>query len=261
MSGGRPILVEPDILDALERALAARSKDKIGRAAFFDLDGTLIKGHMIADLPPHLARAGLFGRPELVRIRRLMAGLRSGRVSYRTVAERLPAVYAAGVAGDEVAAVAAEAAAFAVRRRAAVFPYSRRLVGLMKRSGRLAIALSGSPLEAVSALSGWLGMDASFGTELEVREGRYDGRVRHNLIMLETKRRFLDALADALDLRLEECFGFGDTGQDRAFLDVVGRPVALNPDRRLRAIALNKGWPIFATGQDIIGKMRKMAGD
>jgi len=251
----RPIRAE-DVEERFVRSHLAKHA-----AAFFDFDGTLVKGHMIADFPAHLAEAGLFGATEALAVRKCMISFRAGKITYRKVAEELPALYARGVKGRRVKDIEREGERFVEGRMSSVFKYAKPLVALMKRSGRVAIGLSGSPIEPVMALGTRLGLDVSFGTILQKRDGTYAGRVRHNMILMETKTAFFRRISGVLKLEKERCFGFGDTEQDESFLGKVGHPVSLNPSPELRAIALRNGWPIFTLQDDVIGKVRKLLRD
>jgi hypothetical protein len=44
---------------------------------------------------------------------------------------------------------------------------------------------------------------------------------------------------------LSDCWGYADSHYDTAFLAALGHPVAVNPDRRLRAAALSRQWPVL----------------
>jgi hypothetical protein len=43
---------------------------------------------------------------------------------------------------------------------------------------------------------------------------------------------------------LGECSAYSDSVNDRPLLEGVGRPVAVNPDRHLRELAAELGWPV-----------------
>jgi hypothetical protein len=47
------------------------------------------------------------------------------------------------------------------------------------------------------------------------------------------------------DINLSDCWGYADSHYDTAFLAALGHPVAVNPDRRLRAAATNRQWPVI----------------
>jgi phosphoserine phosphatase len=76
----------------------------------------------------------------------------------------------------------------------------------------------------------------------EVVDGAYTGKVlraAHG----EGKARALRELADAEGLDLSASTAYSDSYSDVPFLEAVGHPVAVNPDRRLRRIARLRGWP------------------
>jgi HAD superfamily hydrolase (TIGR01490 family) len=229
--------------------------------AFFDLDGTLSRGHMIFDFPTHLLAAGLFSRPKHDAITRVRTSFSAGKLTYRMVAEDLPLLYAQGVKGQQASNISLEAEKFVENRMGNVFSYARPLVLLMREHGRPGIALSGSPIETVKGLARRLGMEAAFGTELEVTNGLFTGKILHNFILLETKKAFFEELVQKLKLDTSWCFGFGDTEQDLSFLERVGHPVALNAGGELRAQALKHGWPLFGEAQDVVGEVQKLLGD
>ncbi|MGQ9583118.1 MAG: HAD family hydrolase [Thermoplasmatota archaeon] len=227
-----------------------------GAAAFFDIDGTLVRGHMILDFPDYLFEAGLFDAAQHERVRKMREEHSAGRLPYRRVAEALPGVYALGVRGRGVDAVRVKAEEFVQGRMGRVFSFSAPLVSLMAGRGWPGIALSGSPLETVLPMARALGMEAAFGTELEAVNGVYTGRVLRNMILGEGKRPVYEQIIELEGLDEGICFGFGDTEEDLSFLERVGHPVALNPGPGLRAGALERGWPIFMDGDDVVNGVR-----
>jgi HAD superfamily hydrolase (TIGR01490 family) len=258
--------VDVETIEAVISAIA-RSSSTITRkgggkaAAFFDIDGTLARGHMIFDFPSHLLSAGLFGKMEHEAITLLHRDFQEKSLSYRQVAERLPALYAEGVRGQKEEAVSLEAEKFVEWRMDHVLPYAKGLVRLMRESARPAVAISGSPQDTVRALARRLGMDAAVGTRLGLRSGRFTGKVLQNLILQETKEAFFGMLTKKLGLDNSSCFGFGDTEQDVSYLGGVGHPVALNPSAQLKTIALRKGWHIFYNTQDVVAEVQKLLGN
>jgi len=52
-------------------------------------------------------------------------------------------------------------------------------------------------------------------------------------------------LAEAEGFDLAECTAYSDSHTDVPFLEAVGRPVVVNPDRELRRIAAERGWPVL----------------
>jgi phosphoserine phosphatase len=52
-------------------------------------------------------------------------------------------------------------------------------------------------------------------------------------------------LAAAEGIDLAESTAYSDSASDVPFLEVVGHAVAVNPDRKLRGIAAERGWRVL----------------
>jgi phosphoserine phosphatase len=77
-----------------------------------------------------------------------------------------------------------------------------------------------------------------------VRDGVYTGRTlqaRHGVGKAEAVRE----LAEREGLALASSTAYSDSHSDLPFLEVVGNPVAVNPDRALRRIAAERDWPVL----------------
>jgi phosphoserine phosphatase len=60
----------------------------------------------------------------------------------------------------------------------------------------------------------------------------------------QRKAEAVRAHAQHCSVDLQNSFAFGDALGDLPMLECVGRPVAVNPGRRLAAQATRRGWPI-----------------
>jgi phosphoserine phosphatase len=47
---------------------------------------------------------------------------------------------------------------------------------------------------------------------------------------------------------LPHCYAYSDSVTDLPTLETVGNPRVVNPDRALRRIALQRGWPVLSFG-------------
>jgi putative phosphoserine phosphatase/1-acylglycerol-3-phosphate O-acyltransferase len=81
-------------------------------------------------------------------------------------------------------------------------------------------------------------------TEVEVVDGRFTGGIVGESCYAEGKAYWGERIAREQDVDLRDCTFYSDSFSDRALMDIVGHPIAVNPDRQLRAYALAKGWPI-----------------
>jgi HAD superfamily hydrolase (TIGR01490 family) len=87
-------------------------------------------------------------------------------------------------------------------------------------------------------------------TRLEVKCGRYTGRILGEAIFGEAKARAVPRIAAEENLDLQRCFGYGDSVSDRWMLDAVGKPAAVNPSNDLARIARRNDWPVLTWGKE-----------
>jgi phosphoserine phosphatase len=87
-------------------------------------------------------------------------------------------------------------------------------------------------------------MTGGIGTVAEIVGGVYTGRLAEPFCYGEGKADAIQKLAKdrGYDLRLS--YAYSDSAGDLPFLEMVGHPVAVNPDRALQALAYHRGWPV-----------------
>ncbi|WP_434381218.1 HAD family hydrolase [Melittangium boletus] len=83
--------------------------------------------------------------------------------------------------------------------------------------------------------------------EVDAR-GVYTGRLRGELCFGDGKRVHAEACASRLGVALSDCAFYTDSYSDLPVMEVVGRPVAVHPDRRLRREASRRGWRVVDWG-------------
>ena len=92
-----------------------------------------------------------------------------------------------------------------------------------------------------------LGLDGALGSRAETVDGRYTGRLERRLLG-QTKADALVDFAAVECLDLSASVAYSDSHTDVPFLEAVGSAVAVNPDRKLRRIAADRGWPVRSFG-------------
>lgn len=112
-----------------------------------------------------------------------------------------------------------------------------------QQRGDVVYLLSASTQFAVEPVARHLGIPYR-STELEVVNNRFTGGIVGPPCYAEGKRYWGEAIAKQHNIPLAECVFYTDSYSDRSFMEVVGRPVAVNPDLRLRRLAQQRGWPI-----------------
>ncbi|MCS7062147.1 MAG: HAD family hydrolase [Anaerolineae bacterium] len=112
-----------------------------------------------------------------------------------------------------------------------------------QQRGDVVYLLSASTQFAVEPVARHIGIPYR-STELEVVNNRFTGGIVGPPCYAEGKRYWGEHIAGQHHTPLSECVFYSDSYSDRTLLEAVGRPVAVNPDRRLRRLAQQRGWPI-----------------
>jgi HAD superfamily hydrolase (TIGR01490 family) len=128
--------------------------------------------------------------------------------------------------------------------RPLVYAESLKLVERHRAAGEPVYIVSATLQEIVQAIADDLGFDGALGTVCEVENGVYTGRAVRAL-HAEGKASCVRQLAERESYDLDECTAYSDSHTDLPFLETVGHPVAVNPDRSLRRIAVERGWPVL----------------
>lgn len=226
--------------DSTDRAheVAARP----ARVAVFDLDRTLLPGSSLVALARAMAAGRLLAR------RRLAGGLLRDAFFRRHGAsdaevERVRAAVLRHVAGIEAELLRGLLDDVGERLAAQVRPGARLLVDRHLAAGDFVVVLSASPQELVEAVATRLGAHRAVGTRAGIADGRYTGDLMGPFCYGAGKVERLqqDVGADAL----VGAAGYADSASDLPVLEACSDPVAVNPDRRLRAIAADRNWPIL----------------
>ena len=212
---------------------------------------------MIYEFPKKLAEEGMFNKKLFEKIDKWIKLYLKGKETYRKIALEIPKIYSKGmkdVKEDDTKKEAKKFVDFYLKKF--IQPYTTELVKLMKTYG-ITIGISGSPIEVVGFVGKIFGFDITYGTELEVKNSVYTGRIKQNLIIRESKEKVLERIIKENKIDVSKSYGFGDTEQDLSVLSKVGNPVALNPNKELLSTAQKNGWMIFNSDDDIINVISK----
>jgi HAD superfamily hydrolase (TIGR01490 family) len=209
-------------------------------AAFFDLDRTLLRRSSALALAPAFRRRGIITR-------RMMIEAAAWQLLFMVRGASHEAVRRAAVDGllllrghtpEDMRELVAESMETVLRPL--VYAQSLDLVERHRERGEPVYIVSATLQEIVQAIADDLGFDGALGTVCEVVDGTYTGKAIRAL--------HAEAKADcirSLDHDLAESTAYSDSHTDLPFLEAVGHPVAVNPDRRLRRIAASRAWPIL----------------
>jgi len=215
-----------------------------GAAAFFDLDRTLLRRSSALALAPAFRARKLISRRQVAKAAawQLLFVLRGvGADAVRRAAED-GLVVLRGFSPAEMQALVVESMEQVLKPL--VYAESLDLVDLHRSRGEPVYIVSATLQEIVQVIADDLGFDGALGTVCEVEDGKYTGRSIRPL-HAENKARCIQEL----DYDLAASTAYSDSHTDLPFLEAVGHPVAVNPDRRLRRVASQRGWPVLQFGR------------
>ncbi len=131
-----------------------------------------------------------------------------------------------------------------------IYDEAANLIEEHRAAGRDVVIVSSSGEEVVSAIGALLGVDRVVGTRMVESEGRYTGEIAFYAYGPH-KATAIRELADSEGYDLAQCYAYSDSSTDVPMLEAVGYPSAVNPDRALRRIAVERGWPILAFARPV----------
>jgi HAD superfamily hydrolase (TIGR01490 family) len=132
--------------------------------------------------------------------------------------------------------------------RPAIPPAARALVQRHRDAGDLLVLTTATSRFLTAPIADELGFENLIATEPEIIGGRYTGKVAGTPNMREGKIARLEAWLAERRQQLEdfrESWFYSDSRNDIPLLSRVTRPVAVNPDPTLAALARARAWPVL----------------
>ena len=216
-------------------------------AAFYDVDGTIIKTNIV-----HAFAYYALNQPSPVRS--VLKGLQTAlSIPFFVAADKLSRKvfneffyqYYAGQPEDRLIVLAEDL--FEEVIPPSIFPGVRDLIEESKRAGVRQVLVSGGLDFTVRPLARYLGFDEEnvIANRLEFSKGYATGQLCNPFVAGATKATIMRDFASKHGLDLSKSWAYSDSYSDYPMLAVVGRPTAVNPDLRLRVVARSYDWPII----------------
>ncbi len=212
-------------------------------AAFFDLDKTILAKSSTLAFTRKFYEGGLIRRPDAVKAAYaqfvyLLSGADHDQM------EQMRLYLSDLVKGWDVARVK-EIVAETIDDIVDPIVYAEalELIDEHHEAGRDVIIISSSGTEVVEPIGDRLGVDLALGTQMAVEDGHYTGEI----LFYAYGANKADAMQDLAAERgysLADSYAYTDSHTDLPMLEIVGHPVATNPDSELRHIAKERDWPI-----------------
>ena len=112
-----------------------------------------------------------------------------------------------------------------------------------RRARRDVVIVSSSGVEVVGPIGEMLGVDRVVATRMVVENGAYTGDIEFYAYG-EGKATAIRDLATQQGYDLAASYAYSDSVTDLPMLEAVGHPTAVNPDKALRRVAVERDWPV-----------------
>lgn len=256
--GGAPDLRSRSVLAGEASAAVAEVESSLAvrpdleRAAFFDVDNTIMQGASMFHLARGLYRRRFFGNRDILaaawkQLCFRLVGVENPEHVAETRASAL--AFITGHRVSEIEELSEEIFDEAMAHR--IWPGTRALAQLHLDRGQRVWLVTAAPIEIARIISRRLGLTGALGTVSEHLDGVYTGQLVGQMMHGPAKAEAVAALSAREGLDLSRCSAYSDSFNDLPMLKLVGDPVVINPDHRLREHARAHGWRIrdYRTGR------------
>ncbi|GAB3363426.1 HAD family hydrolase [Modestobacter lapidis] len=136
-----------------------------------------------------------------------------------------------------------------------VYAEAADLIEEHRAAGREIVIVSTSGADMVEPIGEMLGVDRVVATRMVTRNGRYTGEIDFYAYGAN-KAVAVRQVAAQMGYDLADCWAYSDSATDLPMLEAVGHPTAVNPDRGLRRIAGERGWPVLTFSRPVALRSR-----
>lgn len=218
------------------------------KAAFFDLDGTIVSVPSEKILCYHLFRRNKIKLINMLRVIWIYFRYDIGIITkYDSVKRLLLNLLLRDIRQSEINQYIEEYfLSYLVSR---IYSEVHEELHQLSRNNFKIYLISSTLDVIVNPIANYLGVDEKYCTELEIIDGCYTGNVVGLIYYGEKKREIVNKLSYETKIDLSQSYAFGDSFQDVEMLRIVGNPVAVNPDTKLGKIARRSNWRILNAKQ------------
>jgi HAD superfamily hydrolase (TIGR01490 family) len=209
--------------------------------AFFDIDNTVLEINSGRSWITYMRRTGKMGLVELVRSLGWLVQYRFGLLDFAAMAKRVASHYV----GQHVAPLAKEVEEWFARVVAwAICREARDRIAEHRAKEHLPVLLTSATQFLTVPVARAVGVEHFLCTEIEVEDGVLTGRYIEPACYGPGKVARAEAFSAAHGIDLGKSFFYTDSFSDLPMLERVGEPRVVNPDPRLRRLAVERGWNI-----------------
>lgn len=215
------------------------------RAAFFDVDNTLIRGSTLYFLGRGMYQRGYFTKSDISRF--VLANLRFRLTGTEKKEEIIKFQNAAtsfigGHNVQDIHNVGQEI--YDEYVSPALWQGTIEIAQKHLSEGIEVWLVTAAPEDMATLIADRLGFTGALGSKAGIENGIYTGEMNGPLLHGREKAFAIEAIAKDRNFNLADCFAYSDSHNDLPLLESVGNPSAINPDAKLRIWATREKWPI-----------------
>ena len=215
------------------------------RAAFFDLDRTLIPGSSLFLLARGAYERDMFRVRDILRFAwgQAMFQLKGEDPRGMEMSRESTLGFVTGKSQEELLAMGREIVEERIIPR--VYADIVSVIEMHKERGHLTFLVTAAPIELASQIANELGMERAIATVSEIdQDGFYTGRLAGDVMHGPAKAKAVAEVAAEFGIDLLDCAAYSDSINDLPLLESVGDPHAVNPEHELARVARTRGWRI-----------------
>jgi putative phosphoserine phosphatase/1-acylglycerol-3-phosphate O-acyltransferase len=210
-------------------------------AAFFDLDRTLINDFSAKQFLKSRLLSGKSTAKELLSQFAAILVYASGNRDFETLTK----ISAMGVKGiKEKQFIDLGEDVYQEYLANTIYPEAKTLIASHLEKGHQVVIISAATRYQVTPIANELGIKDIFCTEMEVKKGKFTGVITE-MCWSEGKARAGRTFAKNNGIDLSKSFFYTDSIDDYPLLEIVGKPIATNPDNKLSQLAFENDWKIL----------------
>lgn len=215
------------------------------KIAVFDVDGTIYNGNLGIELIKKLVNDKIFLNEIGKKIFEWYEKYKNGEVEKFIAIDNCYKYTNQGLKDLSVELIHQKAKEVWEIIKIKIFPFTKPLIKILKDNGFEIVLLSGSPFEMISLLgqelnisqnnliSGISGIKDNFYTGIPIS---YIGSSNQKV---DEIKKYINN--HKIKVNWKESFAFGDNERDIGIFELVGNPIAVNPDSYLEKYAKTKG--------------------
>ncbi|WP_373898255.1 HAD-IB family hydrolase [Haloimpatiens sp. FM7315] len=202
-------------------------------AAFFDIDGTLYREGLIAEVFKKLVKCEIIPSEKWykdVRPEYLKWDTRKG--DYDNYLIKMAEIFVEAIKGIHESQIEFIAKKVVEQKGDRVYTFTRDRIKWHKEQGHKIITISGSPVELVKEMAHKYGFDDYKGAVYVKKNAVYTGEVIP-MWDSQSKKEAIMEFTKKYDIDLKRSYAYGDTSGDLSMFQLVSKPICINPNKEL----------------------------